>query len=98
MKPVSNSYNITCGNPDHPIPLVPSPIHVGSKIWCVMHRPTGKLVNIKLTDSKGQVILDSSEQDQTFWIGHSEEQAKAQAAFLGDEYCCAFFVCTGETT
>ena len=83
----------------HPVGLAPTPSNVnckvGEKLWCVLHKPTGTLLHIRITDSDGNLIFTAPD-NLDWWIARDESQAKAQASFLGDEFVAAFFVCTGE--
>lgn len=86
---------------EHPAGLVPTqePVSVdyrfGDKLWCVQHTPSGRLLHIRINDDAGKPLTTTPEV-LDWWIGHSEEQAVAQASFLGDDWRAAFFVCTGE--
>ena len=89
--------NAKCSiDPSHPAALVPTPIEcpAGGKIWCVMHKPTGTLLHIRISDDAGNLIFTAPD-NLDWWIARDEKQAKAQAAFLGDDFVAAFFVNTG---
>jgi len=82
--------------------LVPTPelpeltsvtYQLGDKIWAVHHKPTGLLLHIRINTDGGDILLTSAD-NQDWWVAHSEEQARAQASALGDEFQPAFFVCT----
>lgn len=89
-------------DPNHPSALVPAPEVVsidykfGDKLWCVQHKPSGDLLHIRINDGDGRPITTKPEA-LDWWIGNTEEQAIAQASFLGNEWQAAFFVCTGES-
>lgn len=92
----------TCNiDPTHPSGLVPAPelpsitCQLGGKLWCVMHKPTGTLLHIRINDADGNLLFTAPD-NLDWWIGRDEAQTKAQAAALGDDFVAAFFVCTGE--
>ena len=93
---------MTCSiEKDRPLALVPTSdsldCEVGKKLWCVMHKPTGTLLHIRINDENGNLLFTAPD-NLDWWIGRDEAQAKAQAAALdgGDDFVAAFFVCTGK--
>ena len=84
----------------YPAGLVPTPDVVSvnykmeDKLWCVMHKETGKLLHIRINDDNG--VLLTAPESLDWWIGRDEAHATAQASMLGDDFVSAFFVCTGE--
>lgn len=73
----------------------PEDIQGGVPYWAVRHIPTGKVVHMRLVDETGEVML-TLPTSFVWWFGQSEEQAIAQASFLGDDYEAVCILCSGD--